>query len=98
MRCWDQLRRAIRDQVAVHITYLSLQGQETEREIFPLGLFYWGGKWTIGAWCTLRQAYRDFRVDLILTIVASTTAKPLGGHISFGAYIQHHAENCNDPS
>ena len=97
MRCWDQLRRAIRDQVAVHITYLSLQGQETEREIFPLGLFYWGGKWTIGAWCTLRQAYRDFRVDLILTIVASTTAKPLGGHISFGAYIQHQAENCNDP-
>ena len=30
--------------------------------------FYWGGCWTLGAWCALRRAYRDFRVDRIDTL------------------------------
>ncbi|KAM3105588.1 WYL domain-containing protein [Phormidesmis sp. 146-33] len=33
--------------------------------IFPLGLFCWGSKWTVGTWCTLRKTYRDFRIDRI---------------------------------
>lgn len=65
MRCWDRLRQAIHDRQAVRIDYTSLQAIPSSRDVYPLGLFYWGGKWTLGAWCMLRQDYRDFRVDLI---------------------------------
>ncbi len=88
MRYWDQLRRAILEHQAVHISYLSLSQELSEREIFPLGLFYWGGKWTVGAWCTLRQSYRDFRLDRMQTLSASFDRHQLANPISFTAYIQ----------
>lgn len=59
----DELSRAIRGSRAVSFTYLSLDGVTTERHAFPMGLFYWGGKWTAGCWCLSRQAWRDFRID-----------------------------------
>ena len=94
---WDQLRKAISNEGSVCISYLSLRGQKSEREIFPLGLFYWGGKWTLGAWCFLRQEYREFRVDLIQAIrVSSTKRLPCKG-INLAAYVQHQVENLNDP-
>jgi predicted DNA-binding transcriptional regulator YafY len=88
MLYWDRLRRAILEYQAVHISYLSLSQELSEREIFPLGLFYWGGKWTVGAWCTLRHGYRDFRVDRIQTLSKSSDLHQLPSHISFTAYMQ----------
>ena len=29
----------------------------------PLGLYFWGSKWTLAAWCELRGDYRSFRPD-----------------------------------
>ena len=29
----------------------------------PLGLYYWGTRWSVGAWCELREDYRNFRPD-----------------------------------
>ncbi|MBH8553670.1 YafY family transcriptional regulator [Nostocaceae cyanobacterium CENA357] len=62
---WNDLYQAIQHQQAVMIVYLSLNEQLSQRIVFPLGLFYWGSKWTVGTWCTLRKTYRDFRVDRI---------------------------------
>ena len=31
----------------------------------PLGLYFWGDAWTLGAWCDLRRAFRNFRLDRI---------------------------------
>lgn len=64
-RHWNDLYRAIQQQQAIKMVYLSLNEQRSERTVFPLGLFYWGEKWTVGTWCILRNAYRDFRVDRI---------------------------------
>ena len=36
------------------IDYLSLRGAQTERVIWPMMLYFWGNKWTFGAWCELR--------------------------------------------
>jgi len=30
-----------------------------------LGLYFWGNRWTLAAWCELRQDYRSFRPDRI---------------------------------
>ena len=40
----------------------------TAREIEPLCLAFWGGSWTIGAWCRLREDFRSFRPDRIAAI------------------------------
>ncbi|RLW54948.1 MAG: hypothetical protein B6D76_05690, partial [gamma proteobacterium symbiont of Stewartia floridana] len=40
-------------------------GVHSDRVVWPLGLFYWGSVWTLAAWCELRQAFRQFRVDRI---------------------------------
>lgn len=62
---WGIMYRAIKNSISISFDYKSLSGERTSRTIYPLGLFYWGGKWTIGSWCTLRKDYRDFRLDRI---------------------------------
>lgn len=59
------IRHAIDQQMKLSITYQSLKGDHTERTIWPFLLYFWGNKWTLGAWCELRQGFRSFRVDLM---------------------------------
>lgn len=88
---WDQLHAAIRQQAAVRINYQSLDELNSQRNIFPLGIFYWGGKWTVAAWCDLRQDYRDFRIDRIISLSQIQLPYP-DINISLSAYMQRHAE------
>ncbi|MBL0313066.1 MAG: YafY family transcriptional regulator [Holophagaceae bacterium] len=57
------LRRAVRDRLRVRLTYEDREGQTTTRLLRPLGLYFWGGAWTLSAWCEVRQDFRTFRVD-----------------------------------
>jgi predicted DNA-binding transcriptional regulator YafY len=57
------LRRAISDRRLVHFRYGREDGTESERDARPLGLYFWGRKWTLAAWCELRADYRTFRPD-----------------------------------
>jgi predicted DNA-binding transcriptional regulator YafY len=59
----SQLRRAIGERRRVHFGYVREDGTESEREARPLGLYFWGRKWTLAAWCELRGDYRSFRPD-----------------------------------
>ena len=43
------LRGAIESRRTVHIEYTSLEDAETERDIRPLGLFFWGSSWSLAA-------------------------------------------------
>ena len=38
-------------------------GKASAREVWPLALYFWGGTWTVGAWCESRGDFRNFRVD-----------------------------------
>ena len=60
------LRRAIETRQQLQLKYRREDGQISERMIDPLGMIYWGGKWTLIAWCHLRCSYRQFRPDRIL--------------------------------
>jgi predicted DNA-binding transcriptional regulator YafY len=57
------LRRACEEQRKVHVLYVDEKGEKSERNIWPLGMIGWTGKWTLLAWCELRNAYRNFRFD-----------------------------------
>lgn len=91
LRYWDRLRRAIQETEAIRISYLSLSGETTSRVVFPLGLFYWGFKWTVGCWCTLRKAYRDFRVDRIESLETVHEAPSPGPEVNLQSYRQFQA-------
>lgn len=56
----------VRRQV-VEIDYTSQASDKpATRQIEPIGLFYYSLHWHLIAWCRLREAYRDFRLDRIL--------------------------------
>src|SRR5215468_3565058 len=57
------LRRAIGERRLVHFHYARGDGAASERAARPLGLYFWGRKWTLAAWCELRGDYRTFRPD-----------------------------------
>jgi len=63
-----ELRRAMRAEKAVHITYADESGRTSQRDIWPVQLAYYEGKQIIAAWCCLRQAFRHFRTDRILEL------------------------------
>ena len=87
-RCLDELHRAIQQARAVCFTYSSLGEDISNRTVFPLGLFYWGGKWTVGTWCTARKAYRDFRVDRVHSLQIMTDGATLDAQWNLRAYMQ----------
>ena len=58
-----ELRKAMAARQKVHLDYTDADGAATERTVRPLGLFFWGNKWSLTAWCELRDDFRDFRLD-----------------------------------
>jgi len=63
-----QVRVATDERKKLILDYSDAKQQITQRTIWPLGLFFWGAVWTIGAWCELRQSFRIFRLDRIQEI------------------------------
>lgn len=61
----DTCRNAITQHRVLFIKYTRADGEDSQREIKPLGLFFWGNTWTLTAWCVLRDAFRNFRLDRI---------------------------------
>lgn len=64
----DQLHASIEAQQVLRLSYRDHSGEASEREIEPLCLAFWGGSWTLGAWCRLRCSFRNFRPDRMLII------------------------------
>lgn len=58
-------RKAADNRFKLSMEYTRADGEVSERIIWPLGLFFWGSIWTIGAWCELRDTFRVFRLDRI---------------------------------
>ena len=63
-----ELRTAIREERKLHIAYRAVDGAATERTVLPIVLTYHVEVAVLAAWCTLRRAFRSFRVDRIATL------------------------------
>jgi predicted DNA-binding transcriptional regulator YafY len=61
----DRLRVAIDEHRSVELNYRDVEGRDSLRRVRPLGLFFWGYAWSLGAWCELRNDFRNFRLDRI---------------------------------
>jgi predicted DNA-binding transcriptional regulator YafY len=60
-----QLRLACQEQRKVLLDYKDSENTISQRTVWPLGVFGWTGRWTVLAYCELRQHYRNFRFDRI---------------------------------
>lgn len=67
------IRQAIKRRQMIYIEYCRADDQFSERQIQPLGLFYWGATWTLVAWCELRDDFRQFRLDRIQKLKVQAT-------------------------
>mgnify|MGYP000858941731 CR=1 FL=1 len=67
----DRLHAAIERREVLRFSYRDQQLAETEREVEPLCLAFWGGSWTLGAWCRMRADFRSFRPDRMGPLAAA---------------------------
>jgi predicted DNA-binding transcriptional regulator YafY len=61
-----ELRRAIREQRKVSISYADEQGTLTHRVIWPIAISYYEAQRLVVGWCELRSDFRSFRADRML--------------------------------
>lgn len=61
------VRDAMRNEMALHIGYADEVGNQSERDIWPVQLAYYEGKQVVVAWCVMREAFRHFRTDRIVS-------------------------------
>jgi len=64
----DELRTAIRDRTRLDILYGDEQERRTERIVWPIQLGFLDQARVLCAWCELRQDFRTFRTDRIVTM------------------------------
>ena len=70
------VRKAIRIEHKLDIQYLDLKGAESSRTIWPFALGFFDHVRVIVAWCELRQSFRNFRADKIVTVDLSEQRYP----------------------
>jgi predicted DNA-binding transcriptional regulator YafY len=58
-------REALIARRKLEFSYAGAGGAATQRTVRPLGIFFWGRRWTLAAWCELREDFRNFRLDRI---------------------------------
>ncbi len=85
---WETIHVAIKKRSILTIQYLSLDNITTNRTIYPLGLVYWGGKWTVATWCEKRKDFRSFRLDRIEKITNRQEHFDLTNKINLKVYLK----------
>jgi predicted DNA-binding transcriptional regulator YafY len=59
------VRRAIRTERKLRITYVDEPGRRTERIIRPISMVYYVDVTLIAAWCEMREDFRHFRIERV---------------------------------
>lgn len=70
------IRKAIRSEHKIDISYCDLKGSESTRTIWPFALGFFDHARMVVAWCELRQTFRHFRADRISALAMSEQRYP----------------------
>lgn len=73
--------------------YSSFSGDFTTRDIEPIGLVFYAGRWHLLAYCRLRQAPRDFRVDRLVKLEKLDETYGIDHQPSFGEFLEEIAHS-----
>ena len=83
------LRRAVGEHRPVRFAYTRADGADSTRTVRPLGLYFWGTKWTLAAWCEFRDDYRSFRPDRMRDVMMLDEAFDGSDGIHLEAFLEH---------
>lgn len=71
-----QIRRAIRGERKLLLTYRDQKGGDSTRTIWPFALGFFEHTRVVVAWCELREGFRHFRTDRIQALTVSAERYP----------------------
>ncbi|KIG15673.1 Transcriptional regulator, DeoR family protein [Enhygromyxa salina] len=80
-------RKAVDEQRKLSFTYSDRERKGTRRTVRPLGLYFWGATWTLGAWCELREDFRNFRLDRIAAPQIDAETFELAPPVTLADYV-----------
>lgn len=63
------IQRAVGKKQVLRLEYCNGAEEISQREVEPIGIFYYSMTWHLIGWCRLRNGYRDFRADRIKSLV-----------------------------
>ena len=81
------IRRACEQQQVIDLNYEDAKGDITQRRVWPLGMFFWGERWTLVAWCEYREDYRNFRFDRAISVQLVDEYYPIDAERNLQHYI-----------
>jgi predicted DNA-binding transcriptional regulator YafY len=85
----DIAQSAVEARHVLSFAYADKNAAETHRTIRPLGLWFWGGQWTVVGWCLTRDAFRMFRLDRMSALTKTgETFRPENGKTLKDFYLQ----------
>ncbi len=82
------IRKAIDERRKLRLEYRDSGEKASERIVRPLGLYFWGATWTLGAWCDLREDFRNFRVDRIVGLGIEQDGFELVSPVTLEDYVR----------
>lgn len=68
----ESIRFAITQKQKIQLDYESAKLDRSLRLVRPLGLHFWGDRWTVAAWCETRADFRNFRLDRCRAVTVTT--------------------------
>lgn len=94
----DKLNEAASDRRLIEFDYEREDGERSHRQVRPLGLYFWGGVWTLASWCEMRTDFRNFRVDRIGELQVFEEQFPADPNKSLKAFIDRMRAGAADKS
>lgn len=87
----NEIQQALVHKQVLNIKYEARYAEAAEwRKVEPIGLCNYSSRWHLFAWCQLRSAYRDFRLDRIQELEVSLENFKGKKHLTISEYM---AEN-----
>jgi predicted DNA-binding transcriptional regulator YafY len=83
-----EIHRAVAKKQVLKIDYSNIEEELTQREVEPIGIFYYSMAWHLIGWCRLRNGYRDFRSDRIKNLVNTEKTFDARNMVSLKEYYQ----------
>ena len=84
------LRQAIRHEHALWLDYRDEAGRATRRRVWPFAMAFFDHARLIAAWCELRQDFRNFRADRVVTLEGTGERYPQRRHVLLRQWRERH--------
>jgi len=82
------IRVAIRNEHKLRIAYSDERGNRTHRTVWPIAIAYCVEATLVSAWCELRNDFRHFRTDRVLSLDVLDEHYPVSGHALMSQWLE----------